>query len=286
MTYHDLIDLVCDGSQPKNGFAYLETRLGELSRTDLSNIIIDGGIMPEVFNHDSSEEKLWAKASDILLACSLNHIGFQAEVIGTRGNSADVLAKTTDYALVGDAKTFRLSRTAKNQKDFKITALDNWRKGNQYAVLIAPFLQYPTKSSQIYAQAVDRNVTMLSYTHLKMMLDHYINQDLRPLWETGNRILEKVDSVTMKEQAYNYWSNINDCLCSVLDIDPIQWDQYLQFEMDRTTEIGLEGISFWKNKVEEYKQLTHSEAISRLIKAEKIESKIRAIEKSIQPVKP
>ena len=33
------------------------------------------------------------------------------------------------YSLVADAKAFRLSRTAKNQKDFKVQAMDGlaWR---------------------------------------------------------------------------------------------------------------------------------------------------------------
>jgi hypothetical protein len=38
-----------------------------------------------------------------------------------RADSADVEGATKDYTIVGDAKAFRLSRTAKNQKDFKVT---------------------------------------------------------------------------------------------------------------------------------------------------------------------
>ena len=35
------------------------------------------------------------------------------------------------YTLIADAKSFGLSRTAKNQKDFKVTALSNWREGGR-----------------------------------------------------------------------------------------------------------------------------------------------------------
>lgn len=106
-------------------------------------------------------------------------------MLGARGNSADVFGKTNDYTIVGDAKTFRLSRTAKNQKDFKVSALDSWKQGNNYAMLAAPLMQYPTRKSQIYAQAIDKNVTLISYTHLHFLLDFYNNQSLQPIWETG-----------------------------------------------------------------------------------------------------
>ncbi len=155
----------------------------------LAENIIECGILPEAFDHDSSEEKLWAKYSDIILAKALSFLEISAEVLRTRGNSADVFGKNQNYSVVGDAKTFRLSRTAKNQKDFKIKALDDWRKANNYAVLAAPLTQYPQRKSQIYEQAIEKNVTLISYTHLSFLLNFFQKkQDLKPLWETGNRL--------------------------------------------------------------------------------------------------
>jgi type II restriction enzyme len=67
---------------------------------------------------------LWAKYCDILLSKTWNYLGIQSQVIRARGNAADVMGTTPEYTIVGDAKAFRLSRTAKNQKDFKVSALD------------------------------------------------------------------------------------------------------------------------------------------------------------------
>ena len=67
-------------------------------------------------------------------------------------------------------KAFRLSRTAKNQKDFKVEALSKWRKDKDFACFICPLYQYPKNTSQIYRQAIERNVTLLSYIHLVYML--------------------------------------------------------------------------------------------------------------------
>lgn len=138
------------------------------------------------------------------LAKSLGYLGLAAEVIRMRGNSADVCAKTNDYTLVGEAKCFRLSRTAKNQKDFKVSALDDWRRTGTYAVLVSPLFQYPVDRSQIYAQAISRNVTLLSYTHLKLLLDKSIGIILKDLWEVGLR-LSRTYTTAEQQRGNVYW---------------------------------------------------------------------------------
>ena len=129
-----VIDLIFSLSKVQTGFESLESSLSGIGKTELLTMILECGVMPEVFHHDSSEEILWAKYSDILLAKSLGFLGLESEVIRVRGNSADVRAVSPNYKIVGDTKTFRLSRTAKNQKDFKIEALNSWRRSNDYAI--------------------------------------------------------------------------------------------------------------------------------------------------------
>ena len=98
------------------------------------------GIIPECIAHDSTEEKLFSKASDAVLSRAFREIGLKSAVLKERGDAADVLAESPihGYTLVADAKAFRMSRTAKNQKDFKVVALSGWRKDSEYAVLCAP----------------------------------------------------------------------------------------------------------------------------------------------------
>ena len=52
-------------------------------------------------------------------------------------------------------------------------------------------------------------------------------------------------------------------------------------EIDKTKRIGNEGITFWQNKIAEFNQLSREDAIKLLIKSEKIEAKIKTIEKAI-----
>lgn len=263
----------------KNAFDTLEKYLLNISQKKLGENIIECGILPEMFSQNGSEEKIWAKFSDIILAHALSFLGIKTHVLGARGNSADVLGTMNDYTIVGDAKTFRLSRTAKNQKDFKISALDTWRKENNYALLVAPLMQYPTSKSQIYQQAIIRNVTLLSYTHLHFLLDFYNGKSLQKLWETGNRLALLDESEHDKCQVY--WDEIDKAICEIVEQNDEKLKEYKLLEINNTKQIGNEGITFWKNKIAEFEKLSKEEAIRLLIKSEKIEAKIKTIEKAI-----
>jgi len=276
MLRNKIIDLIFSIAKQKNAFDILEETFSNLSKEVLSNALIECEIIPEHFEHDSSEEKLWAKYCDILLAHSLNHLGISSEVLRTRGDSADVYGKTKNYTIVGDAKAFRLSRTAKNQKDFKIKSLDDWRKENTYACLISPLSQYPIRSSQIYSQAIKHNVTLLSYTHLKFLVDFFLDHDLTSLWITQENTL----SIENKN-AISYWEKIDEKICHILDKDLKELNNYKIDSINITKKLGQEGINFWETKKNLYQELSREQAISELIKAEKIEAKINTIKKAI-----
>lgn len=95
-------------AKTKNAFDELERRVMQFTPPQLIEALLECGVIPEAFDHDSSEEKLWAKYCDILLAMALRSLGLESSVIRARGNSADVLATSASYTVVGDAKAFRL----------------------------------------------------------------------------------------------------------------------------------------------------------------------------------
>lgn len=140
-----------------------------------------------------------------MLARAFREMGLKAAVLQERGDSADVIAESRifDYTFAADAKAFRMSRTAKNQKDFKVSALSVWRKDNDYAVLCAPYFQYPTKTSQIYAQALTDNVCLLSWEHLAFMLENGIKEsetlNLSVIWDFCSSLTSRVAVSDMKK---------------------------------------------------------------------------------------
>jgi hypothetical protein len=151
-------------------------------------------------------------------------------------------------------------------------------------MLVSPLTQYPTRVSQIYEQAIEKNVTLISYTHLYFLLDTYKNQNLQTLWETGNRLKIELKKTEFTSSEL-YWKAIDETICSCVGKQLIDLELYKKLEIEKTKEIGKEGILFWKNKIEEFNKLSREEAIKLLIKSEKIEAKIKTIEKAINTIK-
>ena len=274
MLRKNVIHLILKIADVKNAFDILEKKFAEITKSELSSSLLECGIIPESLAHDSSEEKLWAKYCDILLAQTWTYLSIPSEVLRARGDSADVFGKTLAYSIVGDAKAFRLSRTAKNQKDFKVRALDDWRKSNTYACLVSPLYQYPKRFSQIYEQAIERNVVLLSYIHLKFLLDHVNGQNLDSLWRIGSELPKS-------KSAQQYWEAIDRTTCEIVDTSEDTLKSYKRQGIDKTKDLGKEGIDFWESRVDTYQGLSQEEAIARLIRAEKIETKIQTIKRAI-----
>ena len=270
----DIVALILEIAGLEDAFDILESEFVHITKDELSLNLLECGIIPELLEHDSSEEKLWAKYCDILLAQTWTHLSIPAEVLRARGDSADVFGKTHNYSIVGDAKAFRLSRTAKNQKDFKVQTLDDWRKSNTFACLVSPLFQYPRRVSQIYQQAIERNVTLLSYIHLKFILDYADGQNLESLWRIGSEL-------PTSKNAQLYWKAIDKATCEITDKNEESLNSYKQKAIDKIKQIGKEGIDYWQTRIVSYKKLPQKEAVARLIKAEKVETKIETIKRTI-----
>ena len=243
------------------------------------------GTIPESLEHDSTEEKLFSKASDAVLSRAFREIGLKSTVLKERGDSADVLAESPihGYTLVADAKAFRMSRTAKNQKDFKITALSGWRKDADYAVLCAPYFQYPSKSSQIYVQAVDHNVCLLSWEHLIFLVEHGIKEDaglsFAPLWgfcgAYSYKVLHADTKKCFKEQ-------FNTELLWLSSLSKESFSMQLSAQIAAIAERGDQEKSFWEEEIRKIELYSREEAIAELIKAKKICEKIAQIDTYIR----
>jgi len=278
-----VIDDIFRFSKSERPFDLIEQKYQSINKEILRKELIQVGIMPEVFEHDSTEEKLWSKFSDIVLAKSLNYLDINSEVIRTRRNSADVFSRTRTYTMVSDAKCFRLSRTAKNQKDFKIKALDDWRRENTYALLVVPLSQYPIDRSQIYQQAISHKVVLLSYLHLQFLLNFDINNSLKELWEISDYVLNNYKP-SEQSRGIIYWHSVDNLISKITGRTIDFLNKYKQLEIQVTKEVGQEGISYWESKIAEFKKLNREEAIQLLIKAEKIEQKIETIKRSIERI--
>ena len=204
-------------------------------------------------------------------------MGLVSAVLAERADSADVEAVAGSYSFVADAKVFRLSRTAKNQKDFKVQAMDNWKRGKPFAMVVCPLYQLPSRNSQIYEQAAARNVCIFSYSHLAVLARLVDTEGTDAVIDLLHEVFGTVEAMNPSKDANTYWQAVNR---TMLDYgEPVA-------ELWRTEKIAtIESIliskeialSFYASEREVIMRLSHEEAIKKLIEMHKIDSRMATI---------
>lgn len=262
----------------------IEHYILNINKQDFIEVLKQIGVIPESIPHDSTEEKLFSKASDAILSRAFRELGLCSNVLSERADSADVIAKSHyhNYQLVADAKAFRMSRTAKNQKDFKVTALSAWRKDLDYAVLTAPYFQYPSKQSQIYAQALSENVCLFSWEHILFLIENDVKEDnninLSELWSFSQQYSNKCIVSEMKKC---FIPKFDEKLLNLISKSKNNLDTYLSKYIYLLRKRGEIEKSYWLSKEESIRNYSRGEAISELLISYKIENKIIQINKYI-----
>jgi type II restriction enzyme len=236
------------------------------------------GDIPESFLRDSSEEKLYSKYTDALLSECFRSMGFKSIVLKERSDAADVEVFTKNYSFVADAKAFRLSRTAKNQKDFKIQAMDVWKRGKPYAMVVCPIYQLPARTSQIYQQASARNVCILTYSHLAVLSAYVKNADINQSEKILLAIFEVVKHLNPTKDANQYWSAINR---TILNFDKYITELWLREKIASIEAIATAkdiALAFLATEREKIMRMSHQQAINELLQANKIDVRIQTVQ--------
>lgn len=258
--------------------------IDSVSEDEFKVIVKQIGTIPENIEHDSTEEKLYSKASDIVLARCFRLLGLASKALDERADSADILAESIsgyNYSLVADAKCFRLSRSAKNQKDFKVSNLSDWRGSeNEYAVLVAPYFQYPQSTSQIYSKALDNNVCLLSWEHISIMLEQNLKEttslSLESLWN-ASQMIARDKSLSFANAKRCFLPKMDVYVAKKVGIPVSQYKDILNNYKHLIVYRGKTEIAYWNAYIDEIRKYTREKAIEELIKAKKLQEKINAI---------
>lgn len=282
MTFEELkIELSdCSSLSFPDATQRLQERIYALDRAHTIQLVSQIGAIPEDIGHDSTEEKLYAKVSDILLAKSLIEMNLEATVLTQRADCADVVAQSHyhRYSLVGDAKAFRLSRTARNAKDYKVNSMVIWKGDSEYAVLVCPYFQYPKSNSQIYKEALSGNIALFSWEYLYILLKEGIREsssiNLSALWNQSG-IISKTTTVSNSKSCFLNQQNQN--ISKILKITPEKFYEYFNSVKELIVERGNTEIQYYEQEIERVKQLNREEAIAELLRNLKLESKIATI---------
>jgi len=238
------------------------------------------GSIPEYYGRDSSEEKLYSKYTDALLAAAFRHIGLTSLVLSERVDAADVEAVAPNYSLVADAKAFRLSRTAKNQKDFKIDVLHGWKRGKPHAMVVCPLYQLPARTSQIYQQAIARNVCIFSYSHLAVLVEFSNTVGQREAQNLLLKILKCSEELNPTKDSVGYWACVNRAMLnSNPAIGPL-WQREKLATLESIAAAKEEALAMLAREREQVMRMSREEAIEYLIQDRNIdgrEKKVRSV---------
>lgn len=235
------------------------------------------GAIPESYSHDSSAEKLYAKYTDALLAEAFRTVGLKCLVSRERADTADVEAFAQAYTFVADAKSFRLSRTAKNQKDFKVQAMDSWKRGKPYAMVVCPIYQLPRSSSQIYAQATARNVCVFTYSHLAMLVSYASLEGAPKGEELLHEVFKTVAALNPSKDAASYWLSVNRTMLRVASVMEQLWQVEKQAAEESIALAQEAALTFLANERERIMRMTHEEALYELVRVYNIDNRIRVV---------
>lgn len=236
------------------------------------------GVIPEQFGHDTTEEKIYSKYTDIIIHEAYKAIGCTSAVLQERADVADVECVADDYSFVADAKAFRLSRTAKNQKDFKVQAMDRWKHGKPFAMIVCPFYQLPSNNSQIYHQAATSSVCISTYSHLSVLVQYAVQEGEQKAKQLLHELFKLVDCMMPSKKAADYWQSINKV---ITDFDASLREIWVDEKVAAAESIFIsksESLEFLASERERVMGLSREEAIKEVLEARKIENKIIAVE--------
>lgn len=257
--------------------AELQTEIESEGCDALLNHLRLCGDIPENYDHDSSEEKLYSKYTDAILHESFKKIGLRSLILTERGDAADVEAFSSSYEFVADAKVFRLSRTAKNQKDFKVQAMNTWKRGKPHAMVVCPIYQLPTKSSQIYLQSISLEVCIFTYSHLAVLCSFAEHFGTERAQELLLRIFKSFTTLNPSKDAGPYWQTINS---TILDFDKSFADYWRSEKLAAiesiavAKEIALDYLAAERMRI---MRMSHADALQELIKMNKIDNRMATI---------
>ena len=258
----------------------LEALIFSCSKEDLLDLVKEIGTIPEEIGHDSTEEKLYTKVSDIVFAKALDEIGYTVRVLRERADCADIVAQSKyhNYSFVGDAKAFRLSRTAKNAKDFKVKSMVHWRGDCDYSVLACPFFQYPKSSSQIYKEALDGNVSLFSWELLYILLKEGVvetpDRCLKDLWNQSALIASRTH---VDKAKINFLGTQNENIREILKVSEKTFEGYFSEIKKSLINRGGEEIKFYEFEIDRVNGLSREAAIEELLLSMKLHGKIETI---------
>lgn len=203
-----------------------------------SRLLIHSGYIPDLYSNDSSEETLYTKLIEVLVAEWADRMGFTAEIIKQKASMEDIKIYINGSVIVCDAKSFRLGRSqqAPNAKDFlKLEDIRKWM--DRYEDSIGGLVTYPCThewktSSDIYqyCSTKDAPTIMLPYKYLAFLFDKresFDTKSILELWNYNTIFPDKVPKNAIGGNKALYWKAMNAAILRITKSSSEELEKYM-----------------------------------------------------------
>ena len=223
--------------------------LRRLSKEELAFLVLVSGYIPEFYAEDSSQETLYSKLVEIIVAEWGLRVGFQDTSIQKQKSSKeDVTLRLGGEVIVCDTKTFRLGRSqaAPNVKDtLKKANYGKWLESYNPEERIGGMITFPSlfrwkggSDAYLYCTDHESPIALTLYEHLSF----FLVANLQPsVFFSHLKNYKKLFPAPTKRQA-EYFAGMDK---SLFETKHAAWEQ---FKKDTAAVLG-ERVEFSKEKI-------------------------------------
>lgn len=144
-------------------------------------------------------------------------------------------------------------------------------------MVVCPIYQLPARTSQIYQQAIVRNVCIFSYSHLATLVQFSEAVGTCKAQELLLNILRCSEHLNPTKDSVEYWTSVNrTMLNSDAAIMPM-WQQERAATLESIAAAKEEALTAFACEREQVMRMSREEAISHLIQGRNIDGRERVV---------
>jgi hypothetical protein len=155
--------------------------LKHMNNQELAFLVLVTGYIPEFYKEDSSQETLYSKLVEVIVAELFVRVGFKETIIQKqKASKEDVTIRIPGKVIVCDAKTYRLGRSqaAPNVKDtLKKADYEKWLASYDEGERVGGLITFPSlfrwkggSDAYLYCTDFSSPIALTLYEHLAFML--------------------------------------------------------------------------------------------------------------------
>lgn len=264
------------------GFRHLESELVK----EVENFGIEAllqhirlcGVVPECFPRGSGEERLYGKYSDAVIHEAFKALGLDSRTQNRPGDAPGVECACDQFSFVAESVAFRMSRVARNQKDFDLRAIHRWKQGRPFGMLVAPINQLPFRFGQIYRDAALLAVLVCSYSHLAVLVRYAQQAGSAKAIALLHEAFRVVRGIPPAKNAEPYWQALNRTFLAADARMPSLWREE-KAVLEESISLGqAEALRFLDEERQGIEDLPRQEAIEELLHWRKLNSRVQAVQ--------